>query len=393
MTTAIKRTERILLGAAFTLAASNSVVFALMGNLQDEYGFGDAGLGFIAAAGFLTSFLVQVTIAPLADRGRTRQLLIAGTVLAVIGNVVFALGSSLLVFVLARAIAGSASGCFLPPARALMASLDRDGVSERLGALGGIELAGFVTGPVIGGLLVGPFGLRVPFVVFAGLALVALLIVATQKLPSLAVIAGSQRLAFGLLRERTVLVPILFLVALALPVGLYDSLWDRFLTDIGASDTLVGVSLAVYAVPFVLLSRAGGRLADRRGQVGIAFLAVLFVAPLTALYGFFTSPFLPITIGVIESCAQAGGAPAAHGLLARGAPLGRAGAAQGLAGACNQLVAAVVALLSTWGYGHLSAPMLFSLAGASVLLLGITARILARGMIVPGEPSVSSVAR
>lgn len=393
MTTAIKRTERILLGAAFTLAASNSVVFALMGNLQDEYGFGDAGLGFIAAAGFLTSFLVQVTIAPLADRGRTRHLLIAGTVLAVIGNIVFALGSSLAVFILARAIAGSASGCFLPPARALMASLDRDGVSERLGALGGIELAGFVTGPVIGGLLVGPFGLRVPFIVFAGLALVALLIVATQKLPSLVIISGSQRLAFGLLRERSVLVPILFLVALALPVGLYDSLWDRFLTDIGASDTLVGVSLAVYAVPFVLLSRAGGRLADRRGQVGIAFLAVLFVAPLTALYGFFTSPALPITIGVIESCAQAGGAPAAHGLLARGAPLGRAGAAQGLAGACNQLVAAVVALLATWGYGHLSAPMLFSLAGASVLILGIAARFLAQGMNVAGEASVSSDAR
>jgi len=378
-----KRTERVLLGAAFTLAASNSVVFALMGNLQDEYGFGDAGLGFIAAAGFLASFVVQVTIAPLADRGRARHLLIVGTILAVIGNLVFALGSSLAVFVLARAIAGSAAGCFLPPARALMASLDTEKVSERLGALGGIELAGFVTGPVIGGLLVGPFGLRWPFLVFACSALIATVIVSTQHLPTLSQIAGTQRLAFGLLRNRSVLVPILFLVSLALPVGLYDSLWDRFLTDLGASDTLVGVSLAVYAIPFVLLSRAGGRLADRRGQVGIAFGAVVVVAPLTALYGVFTSPFLPITIGVIESCAQAGGAPAAQGLLARGAPPGRAGAAQGLAGACNQLVAAVVAMLATWGYGHLSAPTLFAIAGVSVLMLGTVARVLARDLDRP----------
>lgn len=375
-----KRTERVLLGAAFTLAASNSVVFALMGNLQDVYGFGDAGLGFIAAAGFLASFVVQVTIAPLADRGRARHLLIAGTILAVIGNLVFALGSSLAVFVLARAIAGSASGCFLPPARALMASLDTERVSERLGALGGIELAGFVTGPVIGGLLVGPFGLRLPFIVFACSALIATVIVSTQHLPTLTRMAGTQRLAFGLLRHRSVLVPILFLVSLALPVGLYDSLWDRFLTDLGASDTLVGVSLAVYAIPFVLLSRAGGRLADRRGQVGIAFMAVIVVAPLTALYGVFTSPFLPITIGVIESCAQAGGAPAAQGLLARGAPPGRAGAAQGLAGACNQLVAAVVAMLATWGYGYLSAPELFTIAGISVLIMGTVARVLARDL-------------
>jgi MFS family permease len=384
----IRRTERVLFGAAFTLAASNSVVFALMGNLQDEYGFADAGLGLIAAAGFLASFIVQVTIAPLADRGHARRLLMIGTVLAVVGNTVFAFSSALPAFVLARAIAGSASGCFLPPARALIASLDSKGLSERLGALGGIELAGFVTGPVIGGLLVAPFGLRVPFLVFACSAMVAFTIVSTQHLPTLVRSTGTQRLAFGLLRERSVLVPVLFLVALALPVGLYDSLWDRFLTDLGASDTVVGVSLAVYAIPFVLLSRSGGRLADRRGRVRVAFSAVTIVAPLTALYGMFTSPYLPVTVGVIEASAQAGGAPAAQGLLARGAPIGRAGAAQGLAGACNHLVAATVAVLATWGYGHLTARQLFAIAGASVLALGCVARILARGLEAD-EPVVS----
>lgn len=377
----VKSTERVLLGAAFTLAASNSVVFALMGNLQDTYGFSDAGLGFIAAAGFLASFVVQVTIAPIADRGYARHLLIAGTVLAIVGNAVFAAGSSLAVFILARAIAGSAAGCFLPPARALMASLDKENVSERLGALGGIELAGFVTGPVIGGLLVGPLGLRWPFVVFSVSAMVALIIVSTQQVPQLVRSESSQRLAFGLLRHRSVLVPTMFLISLALPVGLYDSLWDRFLTDLGASDALVGVSLAVYAVPFVLLSRFGGRFADRRGRITVAFTAVLFVGPLTAGYGLFTSPWIPIMIGVVESCAQAGGAPAAQGLLARGAPPGRASAAQGVAGACNQLVAALVAIAATWGYGQVSAPVLFTIAGACVLALGTTARLLARPLL------------
>lgn len=382
-----RRTERVLLGAAFTLAASNSVVFALMGNLQDRYGFADAGLGFIAAAGFLASFIVQMTMSPLADRGHSRRLLIAGCILAVVANLVFAFGSTLAVFILARAVAGSASGCFLPPARALMASLDDHGVSERLGALGGIELAGFVTGPVIGGLLVGPFGLRLPFLVFACSAVIALIIVSTQNLPILIRTSGTQRLAVGLLRQRSVLVPILFIVALALPVGLYDSLWDRFLTDLGASDTLVGVSLAVYAIPFVLLSRAGGRLADRRNRVGISYLAVLFVAPLTGLYGLFSNPHLPITVGIVESCAQAAGAPAAQGLLARGAPAGRAGAAQGLAGASNQLVAATIAMIATWGYGQVSAPVLFCLAGTSVLLLGTLARVLARGLADNTRPT------
>ena len=57
------------LGAAFILAASNSLVFALMGNLQDEYGFTDAGLGFIAAAAFLMSFMMMVLVAPFAAYG------------------------------------------------------------------------------------------------------------------------------------------------------------------------------------------------------------------------------------------------------------------------------------------------------------------------------------
>lgn len=374
--TDIKSTERVLLSAAFTLAASNSVVFALMGNLQDEYGFADWGLGFIAAAGFLTSFLMQVLVAPFADQGHTRRLLIGGTVLAVVGNAVFASGSSLPMFVLGRALAGAANGVFMPPAYATVASLDDEGKSERLGAMRGIDLAGFVTGPVIGGLLVGPLGLRWPFIIFASLAFVAMAIVSTQPIPALPRAAERQRLPFQLLRHRSVLVPVMFLVALALPVGIYDSLWDRFLTDIGASDAVVGLSLAVYAVPFVALSRFGGRLADRRGRLTICFTGLLVVAPLTALYGWFTVPLLPIAVGVIESCAQAAASPAASGMLAAGAPVGRASAAQGLAGACNQLVAAVVALVATWGYGQTSPRVLFTTAGVLLLVLGVTARAL-----------------
>ncbi|MTA70149.1 MAG: MFS transporter, partial [Actinobacteria bacterium] len=277
------------------------------------------------------------------------------------------------------------SGLFLPPARALIASLDEKGVSERLGAMGGVALAGFVTGPVIGGFLVGPLGLRWPFIIFSISALISLIIVSTQRLPLLTPSTHPQRLAFGLLRQRRVLVPILFLISLALPVGMYDALWDRYLTDLGASDIVVGLSLAAYALPFVLLSRFGGRLADRSGKIKIAFIAVLFVAPLTALYGWFATPLMPIVLGIIESVAQSAGSPAGQGMLAEGAPEGRASAAQGLAGACNQLVAAAVAILATWGYGHISPRLLFSLAGLSVLVLGSVARLLARNMSVSAE--------
>ncbi len=35
-------------------------------------------------------------------------------------------------------------------------------------------------------------------------------------------------------------VGVLLVLALALPVGVYDALWDRYLTDNGATDTVVG---------------------------------------------------------------------------------------------------------------------------------------------------------
>jgi MFS family permease len=275
------------------------------------------------------------------------------------------------------------TGCFMPPAYALMASLSTSGTSERMGAMRGIELAGFVTGPVIGGFLVGPLGLRWPFVLFASTAAIATLIVSTQHLPTLVRTTESSRLAFGLLRNRSVLVPILFLVAIALPVGIYDSLWDRFLTDIGASDMVVGLSLAAYAAPFVLLSRFGGRLADRTNRVRVAFVSLLFIAPLTATYGLFTVPLIPSMFGVVEASFQAAAQPAASGMLAAGAPPGRASAAQGLAGACNQLIAAAVAMLATWGYGHFSARTIFGAAGLGLLMIGLFARFLARKLPEP----------
>ena len=59
-------------------------------------------------------------------------------------------------------------------------------------------------------------------------------------------------------------------------------------------------------------------------------------------------------------------------------PAGRAAAAQGLAGAFNQLIAATVAILATWGYGQFSAHTIFIAAGVGILMIGLLARTLAR---------------
>ena len=313
-----------LLLATAAVGIANSVVFSVLSDLQDAYGFADAGLGLIAGSGMVVGFLGQLLLAPLADRGHSKTLLIAGLLVAVVGSVLFAGSSSLLGFVVARGVVGLSNGLFLPAARAIAASMSDDHVAERLGRLGGIELAGFVTGPVIGGVLVGPLGVRWPFLVCGAIALVAAMALAPRSLPAPPTLQRTNRLSFDLLRERGMQVGVLLNVALFFPVGMYDAILDRYMTDRGASNTMIGISFMLYGIPFALLASRGGRLADRRGAFKLSVLAIALVVPLTAAYGLLTAPLLIMSIFFIEGTVQALGVPASQAVVAQVAPLGRA---------------------------------------------------------------------
>ena len=373
--TSIRRVEATILAAGLALAASNSVVFALMGNLQDTYGFTGRGIGIMVATGFVTSLVVQLLASPLADRGWLRHMLVIGGVLSVAGDLLLAAGSRLSVLIVGRALIGAASGLFFPAARSVMASLSDEGRSARLGRQASSELGGFVIGPVIGGALVGPLGLRWPFLIFAVFALVSVTLVATQPLPTLVRTAASGRPAIGLLRERHVLTAVLLAAALSLPTGMYEALWDRFLTDLGASDNVVGLSIAAYAIPYITMSSLAAKFVDRWNPVRFVLGTLVLIVPLTMVYGTFRSPWPPMIFGVIEAGAQALAYPALQVAVAAAAPPGRLAAAQGLIGATNMAVAAVVSFLAAWGYGRSGPRTVFMACALGVAAIGVIVAI------------------
>jgi len=359
-----------LLAATASIGIANSVVFSLLSNLQDRYGFGEAGLGLIAGSGFLVGLVGQLLLAPLADRGHSKTLLLAGLGLAVAGSVAFALAGSLLALVASRCVVGLSNSLFMPASRAIVVSISPNNVAQRLGTISGVELAGFVTGPVIGGFLVGPFGVKVPFLVAGAFALAAAIMLAPRPLPQ-PPIDTRQRLAFDLLRLPRVRAGVLMSMALFLPVGFYDATLDRYLTDLGASDQLIGLSFLAYGIPFALLATTGGRLSDRSGALRVAFIASIAVAPLTGLYGFITVPMVIVLLSAVEGCIQALGVPASQSMVAQAAPEGRAAAAQGLAGSGNLLIGATTAYAAGSMYEHWGSEWMFSVAGAGVALFAV----------------------
>lgn len=368
-----------LLAATAAVGIANSVIFSLLSDLQDRFGFGDTSLGLIAGIGLVVGFVGQLLLAPLADRGHSKRLLLWGLGAAVAGSVLFAASSTLLGLVLARAVVGVSNALFLPAARAIAASMSPEGVAERLGRLGGIELAGFVTGPVIGGVLVGPLGVRWPFIVCGIAALAALLALAPRSLPAPPIDRDRQRLSIDLLRLRPMQIGVLLNVALFFPVGLYDAIFDRYMTDRGASNVVIGLGFLMYGIPFALLATAGGRLADRRGAYRVSIAALVLVVPFTAIYGIVTAPWLMLVLFAMEGAVQALGVPAAQSVVAQAAPIGRSSAAQGLAGALNLLGAAVSAFAGPLIYQAWGPVAAFSTAAVIVAIATTAAAVLQRG--------------
>ena len=199
---------------------------------------------------------------------------------------------------------GSSFGFVFPAVRALAANLDTERRGERMGRVVSVELIGFVCGPLLGGILIDPSGLSATFLVFGAVALVTVVIVAPRTFPTLVQTGESQKLSIELLRHPRVVVAVLVVMAIQLPMGVYDALWDRYLTDLGGSNIMVGLSFALYSVPFMLLSSAGGKLADRGQPQRIALWSMLVVSPFVFFYGFFDILWIVVGLNIFEGIAK-----------------------------------------------------------------------------------------
>lgn len=364
-----------LLLASFLMASANLAVFPLLAEIQVEHGLSTAALGPIAGASFVAAVVAQLLLAPLADRGQERHLLVGGLVAGALALVAMALSTTVAGMVAARALEGVAFGAFLPATRAIVTRGAGLHVAERLGRLSAAELAGVAAGPLVSAWIASVASVDASLLAFAVLSLATVPLVlrlpihrpaSTTATTSEATIGRPPRLAIDLLAQRPVVVAVLLSVALMIPVGAYDTLWSRFMTDLGASTLLIGVSLAVFALPYILLASAAGRLADRIGALRAAVAGMVATSAVMVVYGLVGSPSVVIALAAVESTGQALAAPGAQAAMAHATGEARAGAGQGLAGAMGTLAAGLVAVVAAPVYEAGGAAVLF---GATAMLV------------------------
>lgn len=376
-------TFALLAASVFVQANGIGVLFPLLARIQAVDHLATWSLGIMSGASFLATLAAQVGVARLLDGRRARPVLLGGLVLAAGGPLWFSLSHTLWALTAARGVGGAAYAVVMPAAlRAGAVGVAPERRGHRLGLLSSAQMAGIVTGPLVGVALYAVGGVALPFqAISAASALILVAVVAVRGAGAVAVTAVDADGAAPISpagRPRVispaVVAVLLLAVAAQLPSGLYDALWSRLLTDRGAGTALIGLSLALFGLPFVALAPLGGRLAGRRSPLPWAAGGIGVSALFLGSYGLVASPAVIILLGVFEACAQAVAVPGGYAAVAAVFPERWAATGQGWYSGAGTAAAGLASVAGAPLYGAYGPPLVF-VSGAVVCVLATLAAL------------------
>lgn len=355
---------------AGSLAAGYGVIFAMTAELREEYRFSSTLIGLIVGTGFFASFAAQITLAPLADRGHARALLLGGLCANIVGLLLMAWASTAIPFVVGRIAMGLGVGAAYPAIRRSVAVIDPVNVGKNMGGLNSFDVAGFLVGPAIAATLVPTFGIRWPFIVAAVIS--ALTIPTTWRSPfGAAATVKGPRLAVGLLRHNWMQASCLYAMAFFIMIGTFDAIWALRIKDIGAPNLYVTIGIIVFASPMLILGERGGAFVGRRGPFRTGFVGLAAGAGFLSLYGLIDRAPLLILIGIVHATNDGITAASVPVAVSLTAPPEQQAGAQGLAGAAQTLIGGCAAVGGGWVYEHLG-PVATYVGASSMMLVLIS---------------------
>jgi DHA1 family multidrug resistance protein-like MFS transporter len=153
--------------------------------------------------------------------------------------------------------------------------------------------------------------------------------------------------------------------------GVYNAMWVLYMTALGSTPLVAGLSLTVYSLPIVLLSGAGGRLADRYGIRLLTSATLIGTGVFALFYALTRNIPVVMALGFAEGIFTVGGMPAIYAAISRAVPSRQQGRAQGLFGFFTIAIQALGSLAGGFLFGSWIALPFISIAAAC--LLGLAA--------------------
>ncbi len=370
--------------------AGAGAILPLLPLYVKAHGGSDAVVGGVMAAYFAAAFVFQYGSGRISDRLGRLPVLVAGLVVYAAGSLLFLLPAPAAFYVAFRALQGAGAGAAMVAALAMLShAVPLSYRGRASGRIYGAQLGGLAVGPVLGSIA-GVGAMRWLFVAAGVAAVVALapVLVAGRAASALGdaegpLAEGPPEATFSgavpTVREessgrelgrrgpstgrpwrggwrlprttaaRAVWGALLASAAIGVSTGVYESCWTLLMTRHGAAEWEVGVSWTLFALPFALMSRPAGWLADHFDRRWLGVAALVWTLCFLASYPFVPGVVPLMVLGIWESAGFSLALPATQSLLGEGTPSERHGHAQGLF-AASQTGATAIAAAPAGGF-------------------------------------------
>ena len=273
-------------------------------------------IGVVMASFFVAGVVTQFGFGHLADKFGRRRILVVSLVVYGLASMTYLLPISALWLTLTRAFQGAAAGAIEVASMSAVASLFPEAQRGRaISRILAAQLFGLAIGPVVGVVAsVGDLGWAFFATGFVslGAAIVAMRTDLGDKefdptpLPKL---QWSSQLTGALVAAS----------ASGSAVGVYEACWTLLMHAHHATTLQIRLSWTFFALPWVLLARLGGWLADHANRRWTALLGLINGAFFLALYPHIHNNDLILGIGSLESIGAALSLPSISSLMSQGA--------------------------------------------------------------------------
>ncbi|MBV8199848.1 MAG: MFS transporter, partial [Acidobacteria bacterium] len=245
----------------------------------------------------------------------------------------------------------------------------------------GANMAGFIAGPAIGGLLA-VAGRWTVFVATGVALLAAAAVVAVTLRRSVHAAAGPSASGldlFGPTRMAAAVRSIATIsIGLGVLIGVYDVIWSLFMRTLNASDPVIGVSFTLFALPFLIATPIAGWAADRWDRRWLAVGSVVIGSLIGPWYPLLRNIPVVMVVGAFEASLWAFTGPAMNAFLMDAVPERRA-EAQGVVGTAQSAATALGSLAGGALFG-IGVGVPFYVAAAAGVLFALVALPGLRGL-------------